>query len=436
MKAFEKIIGYEAIKKELVQISDVLANKEAYEKLGVSSPRGLLLHGDPGVGKTLMASAVIKASGRKAFICRKNSPNGDFVKKIKKTFKDAAEAAPSIVFLDDMDKFANGDDRHPDAEEYVTVQSCIDEIKGKEVFVLATANSLRALPRSLMRAGRFDRVIEVSNPHGEDAVKIIEHYIKGKKFVGDMDAVTVARIMDGRSCAELETVINEAGLYAGFERSDEITMDHFMRACLHTIHDVPNEVLCESSFETDLSNGDDPRTRVVYHEAGHATIAEVLNPGCVTLISAYSRDGESGGFTSYYRSEFFGSADRQQSHILGSLGGMAALEQKFGVIDTGTSRDLDQAFRSTWNLVTENCLCGFHLHSNDFNYSDSADLQAKQEQATAAEIERFYRKAKEILSKNRELFESIAEELSVKGVLTASDIRRIRESCQCVPVAI
>lgn len=352
MNAFEKIIGYEAIKKELAQISDVLANKEAYERLGVSSPRGLLLHGDPGVGKTLMASAVIKASGRKAFTCRKNSPNGDFVKKIKKTFKDAAEAAPSIVLLDDMDKFANGDDRHPDAEEYVTVQSCIDEIKGKEVFVLATAHSLRALPRSLKRAGRFDRVIEANNPHGEDAVKIIEHYIKGKKFVGDMDAVTVARIMDGRSCAELETVINEAGFYAGFERSEEITMDHFMRACLHTIHDVPNEVLCESSFDTDLSNGDDPRTRVVYHEAGHATIAEVLNPGSVTLISAYCRDGESGGFTSYYRSGFSGSAERQQSHILGSIGGMAALEQKFGIIDTGASGDLDQAFRSTWNLVT------------------------------------------------------------------------------------
>lgn len=406
MNAFEKIIGYEAIKKELAQISDVLANKEAYERLGVSSPRGLLLHGDPGVGKTLMASAVIKASGRKAFTCRKNSPNGDFVKKIKKTFKDAAEAAPSIVLLDDMDKFANGDDRHPDAEEYVTVQSCIDEIKGKEVFVLATANSLRALPRSLKRAGRFDRVIEVNNPRGEDAVKIIEHYIKGKKFVGDMDAVTVARIMDGRSCAELETVINEAGLYAGFERSEEITMDHFMRACLHTIHDVPNEVLCESSFDTDLSNGDDPRTRVVYHEAGHATIAEVLNPGSVTLISAYCRDGESGGFTSYYRGGFSGSAERQQSHILGSLGGMAALEQKFGIIDTGASGDLDQAFRSTWNLVTENCLCGFHLHSNSFD--DSGDLKAKQEQMAAAEIERFYRKVKEILSKNRELFEAIA----------------------------
>ena len=207
MKEFEKIIGYEAIKQELIQISDVLANNEAYKKLGVTSPRGLLLHGDPGVGKTLMSSAVIAASGRKAFICRKDKPNGDFVKAIKKTFADAKAAAPSIVFLDDMDKFTNGDDRHPDAEEYVTVQSCIDDIKGKEVFILATANSLRALPRSLLRAGRFDRVIEVDNPRGDDAVKIVDHYIKKKEFVGDIDATVVARIMDGHSCAELETVI-------------------------------------------------------------------------------------------------------------------------------------------------------------------------------------------------------------------------------------
>ena len=432
MKEFEKIIGYEAIKKELIQISDVLTNNETYKMLGVSSPRGLLLHGKPGVGKTLMASAVIAASGRKAFICRKDKPNSDFVKAIKKIFKDAKDAAPSIVLLDDMDKFANGDDRHPDAEEYVTVQSCIDDVKGNEVFVLATANSLRALPRSLLRAGRFDRVIEVNNPHGDDAVKIIEHYIKKKKFVGNMDAQTVAQIMDGYSCAELETVINEAGLYAGFERSDEITMNHFMKACLHTIHDVPNEVLNSTDFTTNLTDSNNQRTRIIYHEAGHATISEVLNPGSVTLISAYSRDGESGGFTSYYRSGNSDSSNQRQSYILGALGGMAALEQKFGIIDTGDSQDLNQAFRSVWNLITENCICGFHLHSNGFD--DSAELKAKQEQATATEIERFYRQTKEILSLNYELFEAIAKELSLKGVLTASDIQQIKSNFRFVPI--
>ena len=166
MKAMDKIIGYSSIKRELRQISDTLKNREAYDKLGVSSPRGLLLYGDPGVGKSLMAAAIIEESGRQAYTCRKDKPNGDFVKYIKETFDKAAENAPSIVFLDDMDKFTNGDERHPDAEEYVTVQSCIDEVKGKEVFVLATVNNIRNLPRSLRRAGRFDRTIEVEAPRG------------------------------------------------------------------------------------------------------------------------------------------------------------------------------------------------------------------------------------------------------------------------------
>ena len=164
MNAFDKIIGYSSLKKELMQISDTLKNRQFYDKLGVSAPRGLLLHGEPGVGKSLMASAIIEDSGRPVFCCRKDEPNGDFVKKIKATFDKAMESAPSIVFLDDMDKFANGDKSHPDAEEYVTVQSCIDEAKGKEVFVLATANDIDCLPDSLCRPGRFDRTIEVEVP--------------------------------------------------------------------------------------------------------------------------------------------------------------------------------------------------------------------------------------------------------------------------------
>ena len=143
MNAFDRIIGYSSIKKDLQQISDTLKNREAYDILGVSAPRGLLLYGKPGVGKSLMARAVIQDSGRRVFCCRKDSPNGDFVKKIKTTFENAVENAPSIVYLDDMDKFANGDELHPDAEEYVTVQSCIDEAKDKQIFVLATVNNMK-----------------------------------------------------------------------------------------------------------------------------------------------------------------------------------------------------------------------------------------------------------------------------------------------------
>lgn len=159
MSAFNRIIGHEQVKRDLMQIADILKNREVYEALGVSSPRGLLLHGIPGVGKSLMAQCLIEESGREVFTCRKTEPNGEFVKTIKNVFEKAAENAPSVVYLDDMDKFANDDERHRNSEEFVAVQSCIDVLRGKEVFVLATANETRCLPDSLTRAGRFDRVI-------------------------------------------------------------------------------------------------------------------------------------------------------------------------------------------------------------------------------------------------------------------------------------
>ena len=158
-KEFEKIIGYESIKKELELICDVVRNFDKYELLGVSFPGGIMLEGNPGVGKTLLAKCFIEATGLKFFVCRKNKPNGAFVDEIKRIFDKAEKYAPSIVFLDDMDKFANEDKNHKDAEEYVTIQSCIDYVKGKKVLVIATINDKYKIPDSLKRAGRFDKKI-------------------------------------------------------------------------------------------------------------------------------------------------------------------------------------------------------------------------------------------------------------------------------------
>ena len=435
MKAIDKIIGYAGIKGELRQISDTLKNNEVYKKLGVSAPRGLLLFGAPGVGKSLMASAVIEESGRKTFTCRKDKPNGDFVKHIKDTFDKAAENAPSIVYLDDMDKFTNGDDRHPDAEEYVTVQSCIDEAKGKDVFVLATVNNIRNLPNSLYRAGRFDRTIEVEAPHGKDAEKIIEHYLKSKKFVDSVDHKTIARIMDGRSCAELETVINEAGLYAGYERAEYITMDHFMKACMRTIFNVAasSDDDYDEDYYSSLDCGNS-FAHIIWHEAGHAVVSEVLCPESITIVSAHSRAGNPGGFTAYYNERNTAPLYWTKSRIVGSLGGMAAIEQKFGFFDAGNSRDLDQAFDATKDLVVNNCVCGLHLHKNMFE--DSQHLWSAQEQAVSAEVEKYYRKAKEILSANSEFLNKVAEALEKKKLLVMEDIKAIKETCTIVPVAL
>ncbi len=435
MSKFDMIIGYSAIKRELMQVTDILKNKAFYEKLGVSAPRGMILYGVPGVGKSLMANAVIEESGCKAFVCRKDQPNGDFVKEIKATFEKAAENAPSIVLLDDMDKFANGDERHPDAEEYVTVQSCIDETKGKEVFVLATVNNLRCLPRSLRRAGRFDRVIEVEAPVGEDAVRIIEHYLKGKEFTDEIDARSIARILCGCSCAEIETVMNEAGVYAGFARSEKIKTEHFIEACMRTVFDVPASAfdVSEEEGSSNLSDSNSEISQIIYHEAGHAVVSELLFPESVTLISAHSRGGQSGGFTSYYLDPKVASYRWRKSRIISALGGMAAVEQRFGLVETGSARDLNHAFEMVREAVTDDCECGFAYFSR--GYEDSAELSTRQEQIISSEVEKYYRKAKEILSRNAEFFEKIAAELAKKKLLHTTDIQRIKSSCSIVPVA-
>ena len=434
MKAFDKIIGYASLKQELMQISDTLKNRQFYDKLGVSAPRGLLLYGEPGMGKSLMASAVIEESGRPVFRCRKDEPNGDFVKKIKATFEKAAENAPSIVFLDDMDKFANGDENHPDAEEYVTVQSCIDEVKGKEVFVLATANDIDCLPDSLCRPGRFDRTIEVEVPPREDAVEIIAHYLKSKRFVEGVDPTVIAKIMIGHSCADLETVINEAGLYAGYERAESITMEHFLKACLRTVFDKDGLANEQDDFSSHLSDPHHIASHMIYHEAGHAVVSEVLCPGSVTLVFAGNLRQEEGGFTRDYREPGSSLLEWRKKRIITSLGGMAAMEQKFGLSDVGCASDLNYAFDKVRNLLSDTCINGFSFYTR--GYSDSERRMADRDQAVAAEVERYYRKAKEILSANWDFFEKLAVTLAEKKLLSAVDIQKIREECQIVPVAI
>ena len=125
---FEEIVGYEDIKNELRIISDMLNNPDIYKEMGASINNGLVLIGEPGTGKTTMANCLMKSTNRKTYVCRKKASDGEFVKHIAETFEMAKSNSPSIVLLDDLDKFSNEDEDHSDAEEYVTVQSCIDEI--------------------------------------------------------------------------------------------------------------------------------------------------------------------------------------------------------------------------------------------------------------------------------------------------------------------
>ncbi len=235
MSSFGKVIGYEDIKRELQIFADVIKNFEKYEKLGVKLPRGILLDGEPGVGKTLLAKCFIEESGCKHFILRKDKPDGDFVNEIRNTFCEAKKESKAIVFLDDMDKYANEDNMHKDAEEYVTVQSCIDDCKDSGILVFATVNNRHGLPDSLIRAGRFDKVIEVSIPKGEESKEIIKYYLSQKKTIDSIDFEKIANILEGISCAQIESVINEAGIYAGYAKKENIDREDLIKACMRLI---------------------------------------------------------------------------------------------------------------------------------------------------------------------------------------------------------
>ena len=152
MSSFEKVIGYRSIKRELLQICDMIRNRAIYEEMGARLPHGLLLYGDPGLGKSLLAKCFIEESGLNTVTVRRDKGGDAFIDSIKQAFTRAKEEAPAIVFLDDMDKFANEDCSHSDAPEYVAVQAGIDDVKETDVFVIATANEICRLPDSLRRS--------------------------------------------------------------------------------------------------------------------------------------------------------------------------------------------------------------------------------------------------------------------------------------------
>ncbi len=415
MKEFESVIGYESVKKELERLCDVLKNNEKYARLGVEMPHGLMLYGEPGVGKTTMANCFIAALGWKVFLCRKAKSDGEFVDEIKKTFEDAKAQAPSVVFLDDLDKFANDDENHTNSEEYVTVQSCIDGVRGKGVFVLATANNTRNFPKSLLRSGRFDTVIEIDTPDGKDAEKIIAHYLSQKKFVADVDTEAIAHILEGKSCADLERVVNEAGIFAGFAGKETIDMDSIVRACMRVIFNAPED---EERYSLSAQK------RIAYHEAGHAVIAEVLEEGSVNLASVCMHDSRTGGIASVSQSpDYFTSTTYMESRVLSLLGGRAATELVFGEIDTGASSDLHRAFDIVARLVDDYAGRGFAQYTMGdcgHHVTDSKDG------AIRLEMERYYFRAKKILVENKAFLDALAEALFEKKTLLGAEIRKIK----------
>lgn len=412
-RALDKVIGYESIKRELYRIIDSLKYPEKYERLGVSMMKGILFSGYPGIGKSLMAEAVIKEIGWKTISLKKNLYDDEFNEYVVNSFAKAKTSAPAIVYMDDIDKYSKG---RSGKDIYSTIQACIDDCKNERVFIIATANDLDTLPDSLYRAGRIDKKYAMTFPDGEDAKRIFNHYLGKTKTVGTVDAEEIARCLHGYSCAYLETLVKEAAIIAGYASKKKIEQEDLRTACLRLFFGAP-ESLEELSSEE--------KKKVAIHEAGHTVVAELLMPGCVNFVSIKAMESNTLGITSRQSSSKreIKSARTMENEIMISLAGKAATEITLGEIDTGANSDMHMAFDKTRALLDD--YTGYNFNSWCHGGETAETVYQNLDISTQSAVAKYYAETKSLLIKNRSMLDELTEAILDNETLFYKDIESI-----------
>ena len=253
-------------------------------------------------------------------------------------------------------------------------------------------------------------------PKANEAAKIVKHYLDKTKICEDLDEISIARMLNGESCATLENVINSAAMKAAFNRQNKVNMQNIVDACLDVIFEAPQS---EEELPEEIMR------RIAYHEAGHAVVAEILDPGSVSIISIRKTENGDYGFVRYLREEekedFY--SDYNESIIKTSLAGKAAIELVFGEADMGANSDLHHAFDRAEKLVDHRCMYGFNNWIMD-NFSSSFAAENRN-RAMAMVLEKNYLEVKKLLVENRGLLDSIADSLVKNTTLTYSDVQKI-----------
>jgi cell division protease FtsH len=242
----------------------------------------------------------------------------------------------------------------------------------------------------------------------------VAHYISKKPFVGALDERRIARLLEGRSCAELETVINQAGTYAAFEGRAQIEMQDMIKAILRIVFEAPEK---ESVDERQLP-------LIACHEAGHAVVAELLEPDSVDLVTILAHDSNAAGITSLYRDEmYFLSKRLMEIRVMCLLAGKAATEICCGAVDTGAISDLRRAFNIVHRFVDDYCSYGF----DQFVYASpvSNDLLERRDAHVAAEVARYYAQAKQLLIENRSKLDALVARLLQEKTLLGDQIQEV-----------
>lgn len=439
---FADVAGVDEEKEELAEIVDFLKYPKKYRDIGARIPRGVLLVGDPGTGKTLLARAVSGEAGVPFF----SISGSDFVEmfvgvgasRVRDLFKAAKQNAPCIIFIDEIDAVGRQrgaglggghDEREQTLNQLLVEMDGFDQSVG--IIIMAATNRADILDPALLRPGRFDRTITIDLPDVRGREAILNVHAKNKNFAEDVNFAHIAQRTPGFSGADLENLLNEAALLAA--RANRKVIE------VHDIDEATDRVMLGPAKRS-RKMSEKEKEIIAYHEAGHAVIGlKVEHSNIVQKVTIVAR-GRAGGYNLMIPEEetFLQSKQSLTAKIVGYLGGRVAEEIVFGDVTTGAYQDFQTATRIARAMVTEYGMSDlgpiqYEANSGDVflgrdyfqtkNFSDQVALEIDTEVRKI--MNEAYELAHKVLKENRKLLDTIADYLMKVETLTKQDIDEI-----------
>jgi len=433
---FSDVAGEDEAKESLQEIVDYLHNPQKYTEIGASMPKGILLVGPPGTGKTMLAKAVAGESNVPFF----SISGSEFVEmfvgmgasKVRDLFKQAKEKAPCIVFIDEVDTIGKKRDGQigGNDEREQTLNQLLTEMDGFEsnngVIILAATNRPESLDPALTRPGRFDRRVPVELPDLKGREDILKVHSKKIQLAGDVDFHVIARMAAGTSGAELANIINEAALRAVRNNRKYVTQADLEESI---------EVVIAGYQKKNAIMSDTEKKIVAYHEIGHALVAaKQTNTAPVQKITIIPRTSGALGYTMQVEQtdKQLMTKEELENKIATLTGGRAAEEVVFGQITTGASNDIEQATKLARAMITrygmneDFGMVAMETVTNQYLGGDtslacSADTQNEIDRKVMALIKEQHKKAKQILSENYAILDKLAVYLYEKETITGEE---------------
>ena len=434
---FKDVAGQDEAKESLQEIIDFLHNPQKYTAIGAKLPKGALLVGSPGTGKTLLAKAVAGEADVPFF----SISGSDFVEmfvgmgasRVRDLFQQAAKVAPCIIFIDEIDAVGRSRDNRygSNSEQEQTLNQLLSEIDGfessKGIVCLAATNRPEILDKALLRPGRFDRRIIVDRPNLQGRLDTLKVHTRKIRLSEDVDLRKIAQATAGAVGADLANLVNEAALRAVRMGRQAVNQEDLL---------VSFETVIAGTEKKNTVLTDMEKRLVAYHEVGHALIAALeKHSQPVSKITIVPHTSGALGYTMQMPEEekFLSTADELRTELRTLVGGRAAEQVVFGIQTTGASNDIQRATALARNMVTQYGMSEkFGLMSTASVQNQYLDGQAYMDcsQETAAEVDKevmhlldsAYTDAKRILTENRQLLDEISEFLLVKETITGDEL--------------